>query len=245
MINRLKITFSITLGCILVFLPSCYSPLLPEPEREVACYPSEGFDYLEYSTTWDSLCTSELCSTYTAIWKELKIDRSTLTEPYFDSHFEVTSAYNTSGSGESFYISYRVQNDWAIAFGGDAFVIKIAEENTKYPEIGLPRETYLSCEEIAALLDNRGFNSKISEIPKTGPLKYASREEAMNALIQEAEVDTLCFNRIFLSRHLGTLTLEAFAEYQDTEGECIKGTIDLITGQTNISSVACDRVYGH
>ena len=245
MINRLNITFLITLGCILVFLPSCYSPLLPEPERVVACYSSEGFDYLEYSTTWDSLCTSELCSTYTAIWKELMIDRSTLTEPYFNRHFEVTTAYATSGDDETFFIGYKVQNDWAIAFGGDAFVIKIAEENTKYPEIGLPRDTYLSRDEITALLDNRGFNSKIDEIPKTGPLKYASREEAINALILEAEVETLCFNRIFLSNHMGTLTLEAFAEYQDEKGQCIKGTIDLITGQTNISSVACDRVYGH
>jgi len=93
-------------------------------------------------------------------------------------------------------------------------------------------------------LDQKGFKSKLDEIPKTGPLKFSSPEEALNTLIREANVDTLCFYRITLSVHYGTLTLKSFARYIDNEDECIEASIDLITGRTDIrNSRSCSRGY--
>ncbi len=64
--------------------------------------------------------------------------------------------------------------------------------------------------------------------------------EALDSLIKAAGVDTMCFRRIFLNRHPGTLTLEAFAVYEDEYNSCIEGTIDLITGQKNFQNVSCE-----
>ena len=218
---------------IFIWIPSCYDPEPPDPPRPVTCEMPDEYDYTDYYERWrQAICTSSLCSTYTSVWKELLIERTTLTEPYFDEHFEIIeSQIHSSDEGDFFTIGYRMQNDWAIAYNGDKFIVRIHEGTNSFPEIGLPVDTYLSKEEIAAALDRRGFESQIDEIPKTGPLKFSSPEEALNTLIAEANVDTLCFYRIILSIHMGTLTLKSFAQYLDNEDECIEASIDLITGQ--------------
>ncbi len=162
--------------CILGFCNSC--DLTEDAKRIVTCFQPEDFYYLDYyDYSHDTLCTTELCSTYTAVWKDLKIDRTTVIKPYFDRHFEIISTSISSGtSSNQFSVGYRIQNEWAIAYGADFFVIRIGKETTDFPEIGLPRDTFLSSVQISALLDNKGFNSKIYNTPKTGPLKYASRE---------------------------------------------------------------------
>jgi len=206
----------------------------------------EDYNYLDYFEKWnDGICTTTLCSTYTSIWEEILLERTTLTEPYFDEHFEITESTISEGSdGDFFRIGFRVQNDWAIACDADHFIIRIHEGTSSFPEIGLPVNTYLSKEEIVAALDHRGFKSKLDEIPKTGPLKFSSPEEALNILIREANVDTLCFYRITLSIPLKTLTLKSFARYIDNEDECIEAAIDLITGRTTIkNSHPCSNGY--
>ncbi|MEN8203949.1 MAG: hypothetical protein ABFS28_15225 [Bacteroidota bacterium] len=228
---------------IMAFFPSCY---FPDQVRKVNCAQPEDYTYLDFYHTWKiPVCTTSLCSTYTNIWKELLIERTTLTEPYFNKHFEIVGTEILSGyKGDFIYLEFKIQNDWAIAYSGDRFVIRIDEGNSTFPEIGLPKGSYLTKEEIATALDHRGFDSRITEIPKTGPLKFSTMNEALAALIVEAKVDTLCFNRIILSHHTSTLTLEAFAEYEDEEDTCIDASIDLITGRTHIRDRPCTRIWG-
>ena len=226
-------------------LPSC-DLFESEPPRAVICEMPEGYNYLDYYEKWtDSICTSPLCSLYTSVWKDLLIERTTLTEPYFERHFEITESRITEGSeGDFFIVGFRVTNDWAVAYSGDHFIIRIHEEADSYPEIGLPKETYLSKDQIAAVLDHRGFDSKVREIPKTGPLKFSTPEEALKILIKEANVDTLCFYRIAFNYTTWTMNLQAYAQYVDTEDECIEAAIDLITGRTIIkSSRSCSDGY--
>lgn len=227
---------------LLLSFTSCswYNEVDDEP-RKTSCIQPGLYDYLEYD--WpDSICTTEICSIYTAVWKELFMKHNNMTEEYFDKHITVIASGSTppERDGGRFFISYHLQNDWAIARGGDAFVIKIAEDEDDYPEIGLPRGKYLSLEEIESAMVSGGFNSDIEKAPKTGPLRYSSVNEALDSLIKAADVDTMCFRRVFLSRHRGTLTMEAFAVYEDEENSCIVGTIDLITGITSTSDVSCN-----
>ena len=245
MYNRLNYTFLISVVAVITFFPSC-DIFEPQSPRPVICEMPEGYDYKDYYEKWrDTICTTPLCSTYTSIWKDLMIERSTLTEPYFNQHFEVVeSMIASSGEGDFFIIGFKVQNDWAIAFDSDKFIIRINEGSNSFPEIGLPKGIYLSKEQIAAALDHRGFESKLDEVPKTGALKFSSPEEALVTLIREANVDTLCFYRITLSIPLKTLTLKSFARYIDNEDECIEADIDLITGRTVIkSSHRCSNGY--
>ncbi len=245
MINRLKHAVYITAISMITCLPSC-DIIEPQPPRPVTCKTPEEYNYLDYYEKWsEGICTTTLCSTYTSIWKEILLERTTLTEPYFDEHFEITESKISEGSdGDFFSIGFRVQNDWAIACDGDHFIIRIHEGASSFPEIGLPKDTYLNKDEIAAALDHIGFESSLHEIPKTGPLKFSSPEEALNTLINEANVDTLCFYRVVLSIHTGTLTLQSYARYIDNEEECFEAAIDLITGHATIKiSHPCSNGY--
>jgi hypothetical protein len=243
--NRLKYAAYITVITVITCLPSC-DIFEPQPPRPVTCEMPEDYNYLDYYEKWsEGICTTTLCSTYTSIWKEILLEHTTLTEPYFDEHFEIIESTISEGSdGDFFSIGFRVKNDWAIAYSGDHFIIRIHEGTSSFPEIGLPKDTYLSKDEIAAALDHRGFESWLHEIPKTGPLKFSSPEEALNTLINETNVDTLCFYRVVLSIHTGTLTLKSYARYIDNEEECIEAAIDLITGHTTIkNSHPCSNGY--
>jgi hypothetical protein len=230
---------------LLFSITSCswYNEGDDEPRR-TSCIQPGLYDYLE--SDWPvSICTTEICSIYTAVWKELFMKQNNMTEEYFSKHITIIHSETTppENEGGRFHISYRVQNGWAIATGGDGFIIRIAESNTRYPEIGLPRGTYLTLAEIESALDHGGFSSKIHKAPKTGPLRYSSMHEALDSLIEAACVDTMCFSRVFLSLHIGTLTMEAYAAYEDEENGCIIGTIDLITGYKSVKDVLCDEVY--
>lgn len=205
----------------------------------------DDYNYLDFYERWgESICTTELCSLYTTIWKELLVDRTTLTEPYFNDHFEITSSeIREESNGDYFIIGFRVQNDWAIAYSGDRFIIRIAEGAEGFPEIGLPKGEYLGKEDIAAAVEHKGYESYIDNIPKTGPLKYSSPDKALKVLISEVNVDTLCFYRVTLDINRGTLTLNAFAQYDDSEDECIEGSLDLITGQISLLNKTCSDYY--
>jgi hypothetical protein len=237
------ITFLIFILLLSVISCSWYNEEDVEP-RKTSCIQPGLYDYLE--DEWiDSICTSEICSTYTAVWKELFIIRNNMTEEYFDEHVTIVSSETTplDREGVRFLLGYRIQNEWAIAEWGAGFVIKIAEDDTRYPEVGLPRGMFLTIGEVEKVIDTPGFNSWIGKAPKTGPLKYSSMNEALHSLIEAACVDTMCFSRVFLSLHLGTLTMEAYAAYEDEDNSCIKGTIDLITGYTSVKDVSCDKIY--
>ena len=82
-----------------------------------------------------------------------------MTNEYFSEHITIINSASFGDKGERFEIGYRVQNDWAIAESWDMFIIKISEDNKDYPEIGLPKGTYLTIEQIEALIDNGGFLS--------------------------------------------------------------------------------------
>ena len=118
--SALKYLFFGTFLC----LNACY--LFEEDGvRKVSCIQPGEYEYLKYD--WiDSICTTEICSTYTAVWKELFIKRNNMTEGYFDKHISIFYSAVFISGGEKFEIGYRVQNDWAIAETWDMFVILTA-----------------------------------------------------------------------------------------------------------------------
>ena len=239
----MKLLIAFLVCFLLLGIPCCSWDIEEDETRKTSCIQRGLYDYLE--DEWiDSICISEICSTYTSVWKELFIQRNNMTEEYFDKHITVISSETTPLDRENvrFHLVFRVKNEWAIAESGAGFLIKIAEDETDYPEIGLPRGTYLTLEEVDKVIDPPGFNSWIGKAPKTGPLRYSSMNEALDKLIESACVDTMCFNRVFLSRHIGTLTMEAYAVYEDEENGCIIGTIDLITGKISVYDVLCDKI---
>ena len=64
-------------------------------------------------------------------------------------------------------------------------------------------------------------------------------ESALNSLIYAAEVNTFCMSEMYVDKTTGNLMLEAWAEYENEENSCIKGQIDLINGDTEITDTPC------
>lgn len=235
----MKSILNFLLFCTLLGTNSCLWFEEDDMIRKVTCIQAGAYDYLEHD--WiDSICTTDICSTYTEVWKEIFIKRNNMNYEYFNEHITIINSAITEHGRERIDIRYRVQNDWAIAESWSGFIIKISKDDNDYPEIGLPKGIYLTLEQIEVAIDNDVYLSRISKAPKTGPLKYLTMNEALDSLIKDARVDTMCFRRVFLNLHPGTLTLEAFGIYEDENNSCIEGTIDLITGQTYIQNVSCE-----
>ncbi len=207
--------------------------------RKTTCIKQGDYDYLDYSNS-GTMCSSDLCAEYFEIWKELIKDKNNLSQDFIDSHFILcNSKINSWANGISFNICYKVKFDWAIAYNCDQFIIKINAENTYYPSLNLPRGTYLTKDEIKIAVDNRAFASDIAKVINKSALKYTNMESALNELIDFSDVNTLCMSRIFLDNNTGHLILEASAEYENEKNSCIRGIIDLMSGDKNVNDIPC------
>lgn len=205
--------------------------------RETACTQENAFP--EDSTT-GSLCSDELCTEYLAIWKELIMGKNNLSQDFFDSHIElIKSEIHSWEKGVSFSICYNFNVDWATAFNCDQFIIKIDADNSFFPALDLPRDTYLTKDKIKLAVDNRAFSSEIIKIANVDNIKFSTPDNALSDLIEFSGVNQLCLKGITINEDNGHLILQAYAQYVDEFNSCIQGTIDLITGDKNVNDAPC------
>jgi hypothetical protein len=207
--------------------------------RETTCAQSDDYEYLDNSRI-DSMCSSVLCTEYLTIWKELIKENNNISQEFFDTHFELcNSEIQSLADIITFRVCYIFKVDWAIAFNCDQFIIRINSNNADYPSLNLPRDTYLTKDKIKIAADNGAFSSDIIKISNVGNIKFPNMDKALNDLIAFSEVNQLCINRIRINEDNGDLVLEASAQYENEENSCIKGTIDLITGDKNMKNTPC------
>ena len=168
------------------------------------------------------------------------MEKNHLTESYFNSHIELSSSsVNIWNNGRSFSICYKIKLGWAEAYNCDQFMIKIDKSNQFYPAINLPRDTYLSKDQIRLEIDGNAFSSFITKLSNVENLKFNTLDDAVKALTVKAKVNTLCARMIFVNYTTGNLVLEADAQYDNEVNSCIQGRADLITGATTVSEVPC------
>lgn len=220
---------------VIVALISCNKE---KQERNVTCSQIGYYTYLDKYPA-GPLCTTDICNHYQTIWKELFLEKNGLTEAYFNEHIVLCQS-DTSSCDEGFLyrISYRVKIDWAISWNSDQFIIKIKKDNNLYPSINLPRNEYLSKENIRTALDNKAFSSNMTTLSNDEILKFNSNETALDKLIKNANVNTLCTNWFYINE-LGHIALEAHAEYDNEINTCITGSVDLINGSTLFYDAPC------
>ncbi len=207
--------------------------------RKTTCNQPEDYEYLDNYKV-DTMCSSDLCLEYFNIWKELIKDKNNLSQDFIDTHIEYcNSEINSWADGVSFRICYKLKVDWAIAYNCDQFIIKINSDNTDYPALDLPRNTYLTKEKVKIAVDNRAFSSNIIKMSNIDELKYTAMDEALQELIEFSGVNQLCLNMITINSDNGDLILEASAQYENEENSCVNGTIDLITGDKEVNDTPC------
>ncbi len=210
-------------------------------ERKVTCTTIPDNAYLDKFPI-GTLCTTDICKEYQAIWKELFLEKNNLSESYFNEHIIIChSDTSTWNDGVSFNICYKVKIDWAVSWNCDQFIIKIKSGNNLFPSISLPRDEYLSKENIRTAIDNHAFSSSMTAISNDEVLKFSTSKIALDKIIREANVNTLCTRWVFIN-DLGHISIEANAEYVNEANLCIVGTIDLINGKTSFYDTMC-RIY--
>jgi len=168
------------------------------------------------------------------------MEKNHLTESYFNSHIELSSSsINVWNDGRSFSICYKIKLGWAEAYNCDQFMIKIDKSNQLYPAINIPRDTYLSKDQIRLEVNGNAFSSYIIKLSNVENLKFNSLDNAVKILTAKAKVNTLCARIIFVDNTTGNLVLEADAQYDNEVNSCVLGRVDLITGATTVSEVPC------
>ena len=220
----------------LAVLPSCKERI---QERTVSCTQIGDYAYLDNYMA-GSICSSDLCIQYQAIWKELFMEKNNLSEIYFQNHILISNTnVNEWNDGISFSICYKVKIGWAIAWECDQFIIKINKDKPYYPALNLPRDQYLSKNDIRIAINGGAFSSDIIKLSNVDVLKYNSMNNALSELIKASSVNTLCFSMIFIDKSTGNITLQAWAKYDNEVNSCVHGYIDLITGEPKVLDVPC------
>ena len=171
-----------------------------------------------------SICVDSACQDYLTIWKEIARERNGLSEDFFDSHIDLHFVeLNEWNDGTSLRACYYTQVDWAIAYQCDQFIVNVTADSRIRPHLDIPRNVNLTKEQIELVIEDRAFSSKIRLLKSETELAYSSIENAMDALIDQANVSDICFDRVGINRDNGNLTLYAFAEYLGEENLCMSG----------------------
>jgi len=221
------------------FFTSCYQ----ENSRQVSCLQGGDYEFLERYNLPGTMCTDELCVFYQKIWKEIFMEKNKLTEGNFREHIEVlNSGINEWNDGFSFRVGYKIKVDWAITYNEDTFIVKIEKNNTLYPSLDIPRDSFLEKGDILKAVNGRAFGSDVIKYSNCRNLKFSTLSEALDRLISKAQVNTLCSNWMNIDRYTGNFILEAWAQFENEDNSCIFGKIDLFTGETFIEETVCKLI---
>lgn len=198
-----------------------------------------------------TLCQSDTCLKYNAIWKDQFMSRNQMSQDYFNSHiFPCSSRLVNWVDGISYEVTYRVKVDWSEAVVTDKFAIWLSKTTQGlWPTVDVPRNSLLTADQVGSLFSLQAFSSSIYTIKQNIQLKYSSLQAAMNALIKASKVDTLCMGSVFYQNpgvaatSAGDPYLEGSGAISWNENKCITCQINLITGETDIFYNACVFTY--
>jgi hypothetical protein len=206
--------------------------------RITTCTRGDDYAYLENYTKGTPCSDNDSqCNEYLDIWKELFKKQNNLSETFFNEHITLYgTTFSDWNEGISFRVCYEIAIDWAIIYQCDKFPVKIKNGSSLFPL--LPRETYLTKENIETTI-GKSHTSSITKVLNNEILKFTSMDNAVNFLIEKANVNTLCPNRISINEQTGELILECFAEYDFYKNQCIEAKVGLIDGESTINDTVC------
>lgn len=190
------------------------------------------------------MCVTQQCNNYFEVWKDYFLKVNDMSEAYFDAHiFPYTTFIESWESGESFKIRYKVKIDWLEVDVRDEFLIRIDPNEDKFPQLQLPRGQYLFDDQVAKVLDNFAFNSKVTRVAPVEQLNFSSEKNALIALQDVSGEKDLAFRRYeFKDARLNYKPNGHAFMYGIIEKEndaCACGEIDLVTGEGKPYYCAC------
>ena len=210
-----------------------------------------------HSTQWTpperflGICTEKLCEYYLQVWENLFMEKTGYTESYFRKHIIVL------GSGlehltapfpdfTQFYVTYKIQVDWAFIYQIDVLTVKYGENYTHYSN-DFPNliDSYLSEEDIKKMHDYNfniakqftDISTNVCRLSNHERLKFSSLNTAIEYLNGQTRIDSYdsCDYYTDIDLYTGDWVLRVYA----TKGKCpdlhfISVKLNLITGEINI-----------
>ena len=107
-----------------------------------------------------------------------------------------------------------------------------------HPNLNLPKDILLSKDNIRIALDHNAFSSMMTHLSNDETLCFSSRQSAMDKLISDSELSTLCYHYIQFNES-GNMLLVAGAQYVDKVNSCVEGHLDLVTGESSFIYPPC------
>ena len=209
-----------------VILSGCDSYFFNNGEiRQTTCVDKEDIET-------PIICDNEQCLYYQQVWKELFLEETGFSEDYFSKNVFLTFAgtgVSISNPGTSdrsckeyFEIGYQVRVGWAMVYHSDRFIIRYEDE----PQ--------LTKEDIMRERIPYNYHKKLSN---HDIFKFTSLENALSYLKKQAKVDNLCASSVIYNPITGVFSLNAGAMYVDDPRTFISASLNLITGETDISEI--------
>ncbi|MFZ2205109.1 MAG: hypothetical protein WAV23_00760 [Minisyncoccia bacterium] len=193
------------------------------------------------------LCKGDsVCLKYFDIWKKEQFSRNGYSESYFNKHIipeEITIL--KWNSGESFYIIYNVNIDWASIKTADSFLVKLSPNEDTYQYLNLPKDTYLDESNVDVVIDKLAFNSTFTIFKPIDSLFYKSKNDTLGAINTKAGKGfDFSEIRFIAGRPLtsGTVSVPIFTAHNETNCSVNKlkvANVNLVTGEITISGSVC------
>ena len=199
-----------------------------------------------------SICQSDTCKTYLAIWKELFMAKNNMTPDYFNNHITIcnTAAYKYTDQGIQFELAYDYKVDWFETKFEEGFMIWLFPAYLKNnPTVILPDSVLLTKDQIGTNISNSFFSEPFHLIGSTDHLNYTSREEALLAMAHSAGVEKICESSLWIQYMdtedppRGHPMLTGYAVLNQAENRCVSGTMDLAADYLKTDEHACMIVF--
>lgn len=190
------------------------------------------------------LCNGDsVCQKYFYIWKKEQFSRNGYTESYFDEHIiPKFMAINKWNSGESFYILYTINIDWASIKTADSFLVKLSPSEDTYQYLNLPKDTYLDQNNIDVIINKLAFNSDFTFFKPIDHLYFQTKNDVLNAITAKVG-NGFEFSEIrYISDYQNPISapiLTASNNANCSQNRLRVASVNLITGEITISDSVC------
>ncbi|WP_109358881.1 hypothetical protein [Brumimicrobium oceani] len=174
---------------------------------------------------------------YFEIWKSLVMNKSAMSESYFDAHivdYKISSiAWN---AGVSFRIDYQLKIDWMTINCQDEFLVTMNSSYEAFEHLNIPRDVNFDESQIDFNINNM-VHSEISSYNLLDQLKYNNCDELKTAIKDSTGYQVAVPDRATyyvpgkLPREDGDPYVLIIGTINNQENKCLKGHINLNTGE--------------
>ena len=196
---------------------------------------------------YKTLCNGDsVCQKYFDVWKKEQFSRNGYNESYFNEHIIPESmTINKWNSGESFYVIYTINIDWASIKTADSFLVKLSPSEDTYQYLNIPKSTYLDENNINVVINKLAFNSTFTFFKPIDHLYYKTKNDVLNAISTKAgngfEFSEIRYisDRPKIENPISVPVLTASNNANCSQNKRRVASVNLITGEITISDSVC------